>query len=93
MKFTRHLFSWHNNLHKLEQMNFQNCSYKKLLFFQFYFDAVEIKLFRCQNYFIQWIDICQMSAVPGPILRDSEVNTISAERERGKKNKIGHSGD
>lgn len=35
-----------------------------------------------------------MSTVPGPILRDSEVNTISAEREWGKeKNKIGHSGD
>lgn len=42
---------------------------------------VEIKLFKCQNSFIQWINICWMSAVPGPILRDSEVNTISAERE------------
>lgn len=29
-----------------------------------------------------------MSAVPGPILRDSEVNTISAERERGKRTKL-----
>ena len=81
-------------MHKLEQMNFQNCSYKKLLFFHFYFNAVEIKLFKCQNSFIQWINICWMSAVPGLILRDSEVNTISAEKERGKeKNKIGHSGD
>ena len=53
-----------------------------------------IKLFKCQNSFIQWINICWMSAVPGLVLRDSEVNTISAEKERGKeKNKIGNSGD
>lgn len=78
-------------MHKLEQMNFQNCSYES--YFLFYFDAVEIRLFRCQNYFIQWIDICQMSAVPGPILRDSEgIQFLLKERE-GKRTKIGHSGD